>query len=279
MAIKVVTDSSCDLPDDLIRENDIEVVPLTITFPGDPRVYRDRVDISAREFWKRMFALKDLPKTSTPDPQAFVECFEKWLARGEEIIYVGLSSGLSSTVQTALLAREMVGSARIKIVDTLTASLGTGIQALKAVEYVKEGLSLEEVEKKVIEYRDSMETIFTLDTLENVVKGGRLSRAAGLIGTVIDLKPVFRGVEGKVEVFEKLRGRKKALNRLVELAGQLGKTARQRVVGLSHVDCLSEVERLAERIRELYQPEKIIISDMSATIGTYAGKGGILLHF
>lgn len=279
MAIKVITDSSSDLPEALAAANEIEIIPLTVSFAGDSRVYRDRVDITVHEFWNRMFTSKMLPKTSTPGPQAFVDTFEKWLQLKGEVIYVGLSSGLSSTFQTAQLALELVVSSHIKLVDTLTASLGTGIQALKAIEYVRLGLSLEEVAKRVAEYRDSMETIFTLDTLDNVVKGGRLSRIAGVVGGLVDFKPVFRGVNGKVEIYEKLRGRKRALKRLVELAGELGKTASHRVVGITHVDCLPEAQFLADQIRERYNPQEVLISEMSATIGTYAGKGGILLHF
>lgn len=279
MAIKVITDSASDLPEALVVANDIEVIPITVSFPGDPRIYRDRVDISTREFWNRMFTSSKLPKTATPGPLAFVDAFEKWLQQKGEVIYVGLSSGLSSTFQTAQLALEMVGSSRIKLVDSLSASLGTGIQVLKAVEYVKAGLGLEEVTARVENYRDSMETIFTLDTLENVVKGGRLPRIVGVVGGLVDFKPIFRGENGKVAIYEKLRGRKKALKRMVELAGTLGETAHKRVVGITHVDCLPEVEYLASRIGERYQPKEILISEMSAGVGTYAGRGGILLHF
>ncbi|MGE5454017.1 MAG: DegV family protein [Methylocystaceae bacterium] len=279
MAIKVITDSSCDLPESLVLAKDIAIIPLTVSFTGDPRVYRDQVDITTHEFWNRMFKSKFLPKTSTPDPQTFIDNFEKWLQLKGEVIYIGLSSGLSSTFQTAQLALQLVGSPQVKLVDSLSASLGTGIQVLKAIEYVGLGLSLEEVTARVIEYRDSMETIFTLDTLENVVKGGRLSRVAGVVGGIVDFKPIFRGINGKVELYEKLRGRKKALKRLVDLAGCMGKTARNRIVGITHVDCLTEVEYLANQIRERYNPQNILISEMGATIGTYAGRGGILLHF
>jgi len=173
----------------------------------------------------------------------------------------------------------MLGTDKIKIIDSLTASLGEGILAIRAAELARQGLPLDTVFDMLTNYRDNLKTVFTLDALENIVKGGRLTKFQGLVGNILDIKPLFHGVDGKVEVLEKLRGRRRALRRMLSLIGEMSKEVEKSIIGLSHMDCLEEVMELKREIERLYKPAGVLVADTGSTLGTYAGKGGIIMAF
>jgi len=281
VALKIITDTSCDLPDEELKKHNIEMIPLKVTF-DDGETYLDRIELSSAHFIKKMKSSKKLPKTAAPDPLTFIEYFEKGLREAGEVLFISLASTLSSTYQTAQLASNMLGEKKVKIFDSLTASLGTGIMAIKAANMSNMGLSSDTIIERLTRIRSSREVIFTLNTLENVVKGGRLSRIEGMAGTLFHIKPIFRGDHlGKIRVVEKVSGRKKATSRLVAMVGELaGESIKKRLIGISHVNCKDDAIRLGKEIEERYNPEnKIIIAEMSATIGTYAGEGGLMVNF
>ncbi|HWP96293.1 MAG TPA: DegV family protein [Syntrophomonadaceae bacterium] len=280
MDVRIITDTSCDLPEEELDKYKIEMIPLKITFE-DGETFLDRVEISPSLFVDKMTRSKTLPKTSAPDPDTFVSYFEKGLREAGQVLFVSLSSGLSSTYQTAVLARNMLGSQNICIFDSLTASLGTGIAAIKAAQMAALGLNVHTIVEQLSSIRKTREVMFTLDTLENVVKGGRLSRFQGLAGTVLNIKPILRGnSEGIPEIIDKVRGRKKAINRLASMLGEIpGPCTCERIIGISHVHCPEDAAKLARDIEDRYQPnEPIIIAEMGATIGTYAGTGGLMIN-
>ncbi len=280
MMVRVITDTSCDLPEAELDKYHIDMMPLKITFE-DGHTFLDRFEISPAMFIEKMQSSKSLPKTSAPDPAALVACFEKGLREAGQVLFVSLSSGLSSTYQTAMLASQMVGSDNIRVFDTLTASLGTGIAAINAACMAARGFSLGTIVEQLSNLRKNREVLFTLDTLENVVKGGRLSKLQGMAGNVLNIKPILRGNhQGVPEVVEKVRGRKKALNCLVNMLGELlGDTVQEKLIGISHVACPEDAAKLAGAITDKYHPKKeIIIAEMGATIGTYAGVGGLMVN-
>jgi DegV family protein with EDD domain len=256
------------------------MIPLKITFE-DGGTFLDRLEISPSQFVDKMIKSKTLPKTSAPDPDTFISYFNKGVKEAGQVLFISLSSGLSSTYQTAVLAREMIGSPNIYIFDSLTASLGTGIPAIKAARMAALGLDVNTIVEELTKIRKTREVLFTLDTLENVVKGGRLSRIQGMAGTVLNIKPILRGnIEGVPEITEKVRGRKKAIHRLVDIIGEIPElNVHEKIMGISHVCCPEDAEKLARDIEDKYQPkEKIIISEMGATIGIYAGAGGLMIN-
>lgn len=276
--IRVITDSGCDLPMEVLRENQIEMVPLKVTFE-DGKSYLDRVEITPGEFREKMYRSKELPKTAAPDPNTFMEVFRRALNEAGEAVCICISSGLSSTYQSATLARDMLETKKVRIIDSLSASLGEGVLAVRAAELARLGLPLDTAFNRLVDYRDNLKTVFTLDTLENVIKGGRLTKFQGLVGNILDIKPIFHGVEGKIEVLEKLRGRKRALRRLTALIGEMTRDVEECIIGLSHMDCLGEVTELKKEIEKIYSPARVIIAEMGSTLGTYAGKGGIIMAF
>lgn len=280
MALRIITDTSCDLPEEELQKYGIEMVPLKVTFDNGEN-YLDRFELTPKVFVEKMRKSKTLPKTAAPDPHTLIEYFERGLKEAGEVIFVSISSGLSSTYQAACLAKDMLGSNKIKIFDSLTASLGTGIMAVKAAQMGAKGINLENIISKLEEIRREREVIFTLDTLENVVKGGRLSRLEGLAADFLHIKPILRGNEkGVPEIVEKVRGRKRAIKRIVDMAEEIaGRAMSSKIIGVSHVNCLDEANILAEQIKNRFNPLNVIVSDMSATVGTYAGEGGLMINF
>jgi len=280
VAVRIITDTSCDLSQEELERYNIEMIPLKITF-DDGKTYLDRFEMSPSMFVDKMINSRVLPKTSTPDPQTFISYFKKGLKECGEVLFVSLSSGLSSTYQTALLARKTLGSENILVFDSLTASLGTGIAAIKAARMAASGLNIQAIFERLSFIRRTREVLFTLDTLENVVKGGRLNKFTGLAGDVLNIKPILRGNdEGIPVIVEKVRGRGKAIRRLVDMVGEISSPSiGDRLIGISHVRCPEEAAKLAREIEEKYRPkEPIIIAEMGATIGVYAGVGGLMIN-
>ncbi|MBP7332646.1 MAG: DegV domain-containing protein [Firmicutes bacterium ADurb.Bin373] len=276
--IKIITDSSCDLPQDLVDKYDIGVVSLHVTFDNN-ETFTERVTIEPEQFWKRMAESKELPKTSRPTPEAFAGAFSAALTNYGSVIYLGLSSALSGTFESAQLAAKSVPG-DIHLIDSLTGSLGLGILAVKAHDFIHSGFSAQTVVNKIIDYRDGMNTLFTMDSLENLIKGGRVGRLPGFIGTMLSIRPIGKaGDVGQIDVLEKVRGRAKSLQRIVQLVGEMGNKLQEKIVGISHVNCLQEALNIKKEIEEKYRPQSIIISKVGSTMGTYAGNGGLIVSF
>jgi DegV family protein with EDD domain len=278
MDIKIITDSSCDLPEDLVDKYGIGVVSLHVTFDND-ETFTERVTISPEQFWQRMADSRELPKTSRPTPEAFAAAFREALGNHASVVFIGLSSSLSGTFESAQLAAKSVPG-DIHLIDSLTGSLGLGILAVKAHEFIQSGVNVQAVVEKIIAYRNGMTTLFTMDSLENLIKGGRVGRLPGFIGTMLSIRPIGKaGDRGQIDVLEKVRGRAKSLQRIVQLVGEMGSNLQEKIVGISHVNCLQEALNLKKNIEEKYRPGKVIISKVGSTMGTYAGNGGLIVSF
>jgi DegV family protein with EDD domain len=278
MKIKIVTDSSCDLPEEILKQYDLEMVPLHVTFENN-ETFLDRVSITPEQFWKRLARDKELPKTSRPAPEAFAGVFKEALTHYTSVIYIGISSALSGTFESAQLAAKSVPG-DIHLIDSLTGSLGLGILTVKAHGFIHSGMNVQTAVQKIIAYRDGMNTIFTMDSLENLIKGGRVGKLPGFVGSVLDIKPIGKaGNIGQIDVIEKVRGRKKALRRLVQLIGEKGTNLHEKIIGISHLDCWDEILKLKEHIEQKFHPQQVILSGTGSTMGTYAGKGGIIISF
>ncbi len=278
MGIKIITDSSCDLPQDLVDKYDISVVSLHVTFDNN-ETFTERVTITPEQFWERMAESRELPKTSRPSPEAFAGAFREALANHASVVFIGLSSALSGTFESAQLAAKSV-SGDIHLIDSLTGSLGLGILAVKAHEFINSGVNVQAVVKKIIDYRDGMTTLFTMDSLENLIKGGRVGRLPGFIGTMLSIRPIGRaGDVGQIDVLEKVRGRARSLQRIVQLVGEMGSNLQEKIVGVSHVNCFQEALSLKKSIEENFHPKNVIISKVGSTMGTYAGNGGLIVSF
>jgi DegV family protein with EDD domain len=273
--LQIITDSSCDLPEELRRQYHIHVVPLTVAIDG--KEYDEGVDITPQEFQQKMFSASSLPKTSQPAPAVFARAFEE-MAENGPLLCLTISSKLSGTYQSACMAQDLT-SVPVTVFDSWAGSLGLGLQAIKAAEWAAQGMGVQEIVERLTVYRGEMNILVLLDTLENIVKGGRLSKFQGTVAQVLGIKVLLEGVEGSVELREKIRGKKKFLHRIVDIVGERRSDLTHTTFGITHVDNLADAEYLKASIVERYHPQDVIIHYMGSTMGTYAGKGGIIVSF
>ena len=273
--LQVVTDSSCDMPKELLERYGISVVALEVDIDGE--VFREGVDLTPREFYKKMARSAELPKTSQPSPAAFAEAFSERSARGP-VICITISSGLSGTYQSACLGRDLSG-ADVTVFDSLTGSLGLGLQVLRACDLAKARRTADEVVAQLTRYRDEMTTLILLNTLENIVKGGRLSKFQGSLSKVLDIRVLLRDREGAVVLLEKVHGHRKLLHRAVQTACGVWPDMSGRDVGITHFNNAVDAEALRQALSEQCHPRDFIVNDMGSTMATYAGEGGMIVSF
>jgi DegV family protein with EDD domain len=266
VSIRVVTDSSCDLPQSLVDALRIEIVPLTIRFGDEELVDRDELDTD--EFWHRLEHVKALPETAAPSAGAFEAKFRELLARGATgIVCINLSSHLSATMQAAQVAAAAVArDIPVQVIDSQSASMGLGNLCLTAARRAADGDSLESIVNEVVNRRDRTKLFATLDTLEFLKRGGRVGNARALLGTVLSIKPVIEVREGVVEEAGKVRTRSKALRLLAAKASE---------EKIEHLAVLHgnapDLDELLELLEPVFPRDDIITGVVGPVIGTHAG--------
>ncbi len=269
--IAIVTDSSADLPAEILRQKGITVVPLNVHFGEE--VYRDQVDITTETFMERLTHSAVLPKTSQPSPAAFEAIYSELAESYDGILSIHISAKLSGTVQSALLARtHLEGRVPVEVVDSKNASLGLGLQALRAAELAASGLSLSAIAAQLREETDRYHLIFFVDTLEYLQRGGRIGRAAALAGSILRLKPVLRIEEGQVVPHERTRTRARALATIEQFIRSMPRIERLAIVHSSSPD---DANRLAESLAPLTPNEAPLVATLGPAIATHSGPGAI----
>jgi len=278
--VKIITDSASDLPKEYIKKYNIEIVPLTVELEG--KIYKDGVDITTEKFNQLMIKSNQLPKTAHPSPETFKKVFLKYINDGYDILCLTISSKLSGTYQSAMIAKNNIKtSEKIFVFDTLAASSGEALQVIKASKLIQKGEKIKEVLRKLTEYRNRINILILLDTLENIVKGGRLTKIQGVIAKILNFKIILHNNEGAVEMLEKIRGKKRFFKKVLEIIDERMKKLNlsNLNVGITHVDNIEEAMMFKKIIEEKYNPKDIFVNHMGATIATYAGKGGIIISF
>lgn len=211
--IKIITDSTLDLPAELIREKNIEVLPLLINFGEES--YLDGVEITTKEMIDKINATGVLPTTAQVTPNRFEETFKKYLDEGYKIVALTLSSDMSGTYQSACIAKDMLESDDIVVIDSRNVTSGLGLLVLKAFQFRDKGLGIKEIEEEILKAIPKVKSSLNFESLENLVRGGRLSKTAGTIGSVLGLRLILEVKDGKMSVKDKVRGSKKALKKLI----------------------------------------------------------------
>lgn len=211
--IKIITDSTLDLPAELIREKNIEVLPLLINFGEES--YLDGVEITTKEMIDKINATGILPTTAQVTPNRFEETFKKYLDEGYKIVVLTLSSDMSGTYQSACIAKDMLESDDIVVIDSRNVTSGLGLLVLKACELRDKGLGIKEIEEEILKAIPKVKSSLNFESLENLVRGGRLSKTAGTTGSVLGLRLILEVKDGKMSVKDKVRGSKKALKKLI----------------------------------------------------------------
>lgn len=267
MAVRVVTDSACDLPDDLVAKLGIEVVPLSIRFGSEEFV--DRQDLSTEEFWRRLGESPVLPETSAPSAGAFEKVFRALADDGATgIVCINLSSKLSATMQAAQVAAKAVGdSCPVEVVDSLHVTMGLGNLCLAAARNAQDpNASLAAIVADVVDRRDRTKLYGTLDTLEFLKKGGRVGNARALLGSMLAIKPVVEVRDGVVEEAGKVRTRSKALRLLVDKV----KEEPLESLAVMHGQA-PDLDELLDMLDPLVPRSEIVVGQVGPVIGTHAG--------
>ena len=274
VGVRVVTDSACDLPPELVDKLGIEVVPLTIRF-GDEELV-DREELTADEFWARVTKADALPETAAPSAGAFEAKFRDLASAGADgIVCVNLSSRLSATMQAAQVAAKAVsGDCPVEVIDSLTVSLGLGRLALTAAERAEDGADLETVVREVTQARDRTRLFGSLGTLEFLKRGGRIGNARALLGTVLAIKPVIEVRNGVVEEAGRVRTRSKALRLLADKVREQPVTA----VTLLHGQA-TDVDELLDLLEPTVSRDDVVVGVVGPVIGTHTGPGVIGVSF
>lgn len=282
MNVKILADSACDLAKDHYDEYGIEMVPLNVHL--DDKAYADAVEIDPKTIYDAMRNGK-APKTSQPAPEAFKDLFTACAEKNEPLVYIGFSSGLSGTFQSAKIMEDQIKSeypdAPLYLIDSKCASLGYGLVVLHAAKMAKAGATAEEIVEAAEHQAQHMEHVFTVDDLEYLYRGGRVSKTSAFVGGLLKIKPILQVDDGKLVPIEKIRGSKKVLSRMVELMEERGKDFENQVIAISHGDDLERAEKLASMIQEKFgiKRENIIIEMVGAVIGAHSGPGTLALFF
>jgi DegV family protein with EDD domain len=272
-AVKIVTDSAADIPAEIAGELGITVVPLLVHM--NDSTYRDGVDISGEEFYRQLGSSRSVTTTSLPTLASFEEAYRRLTADGHEIVSLHMSSRLSGTYNAALMASTADGvpDDLVSAVDTRTISMAQGWVAIRAAESARDGKSRQEIEELAEALSGKAHIFGLLDTLEYVVRSGRVGRLPGTVGTMLNIKPILTTrPSGEAAIIERIRTRGKAMERLVELIAELGPLD---ALAVLHAADEEGAAQLLEMLRPLNPPEPVIVTHIGAVLGTHIGPRGV----
>lgn len=267
MTVKVVTDSLSDITSDVADELGITVVPVYVRFGED--VYRDRVEITTEEFYRRLVSDAAFPSTTQPTPNDFLDTYNKLAKEADEILVINLSSKLSGTYQSALQAKSMFeGKSRIEVIDSQLVIMGLGLVIIAVAKAVQAGANLDEAAALVQRAVPKSHSVMFFDTLKYMAKGGRIGKASGLLGSLLSVKPVLTLKDGEVSPLTRVRSRAAGIDYLYNFVAGF---ASIEGLAVEHATTPDEANELVERLGSLFPKEQIYISTVSPVIGTYVG--------
>lgn len=270
MTVKIVVDSLCDIAGDMVDELGIKVVPVYVRFGEE--VYKDRVEISTEEFYRRLVSSDVLPTTTQPTPADFADVYTELAEETDEILVITLSNKLSGTYQSAMLAKDMVTEknkkCRIEVIDSLQVIMGFGLVVIAAVNAMKKGANLDEAMKVVRSAMGRVHLAMSLDTVKYLAKGGRIGKAQGMVGSLLSVKPILTLRDGEVAPLARVRTVKAGMDYLYNFAAGFSKIE---AMAVEHATTPDLLEEMVTRLSALYPAEKIYRANVSPVIGTYVG--------
>lgn len=278
--IRFIVDSTCDLPEDMMKEHGIIMVPLHVFLNG--RDYRDKVDITPDEVFDAM-RQGQVPKTSQVGPEDIDNIFQSCCDKGEDFIYLAFSSALSGTCQLAkVILADFVQKyphIRMQVIDSKAGSVAVGLMALQAVQMIEAGYNFDAVVKQIAFIADHIEHVFTIADIGWLVKGGRVNKLQGMLGSILEIKPILDVKNGFINVIKKARGSQKAIVMMVDTLMERIATFPGQMIGIAHSDNLPGVEKLKCLLTEKIGASTFIISKIGSVLGSHIGIGGLGLFF
>ena len=277
MNFNIITDSTSDITQVDVREKNIQVVPLRILFEDGE--YHDGVNITTEEFYTKLETAKVLPQTSQPSPEDFVKIFESAKNKNESILVITLSSSLSGTYQSATIAKDICEYEKVYLVDSQTVTLGLKILVDYAISLRNNGKSIEETFEILEKEKQNIRIFAAVDTLEYLKKGGRLSSAAALAGTLLNLKPIVKVQDGLVSMAAKARGTNNSYSKIKALVEEVGGIDETRPYTLGYTGSSTNLNQFVSFIDKTYNLKDCPISAIGSTVGVHAGPGACGLAF
>lgn len=269
--VAVVTDSTADLPREMIEQYDIHVVPLTVHIDGE--VFEDRVTITPAEFMRRLTETSDFPTTSQPSAGQFQAVYNRLADEYEAIVSIHISSRLSGTYQSALMARDTInGRLPVSVIDSRSASMGLGFPVLRAARLAKAGYGLATIDRATRRAIEATHAVFLVDTLEYLRRGGRIGRAAEIVGSILQLKPILRLEEGVVVPFARTRTRPKATAGLIDLVRDFPRIDQLAILSTSGTDGAG---RLADALADRCPRDRMVFAEFSPVLAAHLGPGSL----
>lgn len=283
MSFSIFTDTSANLPTPLTRKKEIGVIPFSYFVEGEEFSCLDTEAFAGANYYDKLRARAKIT-TSQINPQRYAEYLAPALQAGRDVLYIGMSSGISGSYQSACIAAEQLREAfperEIRTVDTLGASLGEGLVVLKAAELRDAGLSLDNTVSAALKMSKCMYQVFLVDDLFHLKANGRLSNAASIVGTVLQIKPILKGNEaGQIVCIGKERGRRKAIRALADRYRDYVRDAGTQTVGIAHADCAEDAEYLSGLLREAARPKSVLNVLYEPVTGSHVGAGTLALFF
>ena len=278
MDFKIIVDSCCDLTQELRERFNISTAPLSIDV--EDKHFIDDQNLDRKELLTAMRNSSEAPKTASPGPGPFLDLYRKH----DNIFVVTLSKELSATYQNAVLAKDLLQEEAedkfVKVFNSYSASAGETMIAYKLGELIESGLNREEIIEETEKYVEQMQTLFVLDSLDNLIKAGRMGKLKGKIASFFNIKPVLGATpEGTITLVDKARGSKKALKKLIDKIGEKGEKLEEKVLGIAHCSALEKAEYIKKQAAEKYNFREIIIVETAGISTVYANEGGIVLAF
>ena len=268
---KIVTDSTSDLPPSFLQQHDVHVIPLNITI--DQTSYTDQLDITSDEFLKRLEAGADT-KTSQPAIGQFIETYDNLGADGSKIISIHMTSQLSGTYQTAVQASHMSDS-DVTVVDSQSISFGLGYQIKHLIEWTRQGLTVDEILKKIRHLQDNTKLFVVIGQLSQLIKGGRISKTKGLIGNMIKIKPIGTLIDGRLEMIHNSRTQKSVIQFLKKEVHQFIEGHQLKSVGIAHANIIEFVDKIKAQFKEEFQFDDFDVNTTTPVISNHTGQGAI----
>lgn len=272
--VKVITDSTADLPVAITEKYDIEVLPLLVNIDGN--TYFDGVDINLLGLLDKMDNSDEFPSTSQVNPQRFFECYKRYIDEGFDIISIHISSKMSGVYQSASLAKDMLGVDNIMIIDSENVTSGLGLMVLKACELRDKGKTIKEIYDAITELKPHIRSVLVFESLENLVKGGRLPKTVGVIGNILGIKLIMTIEDGEIKLKDKVRGSKKAVKYLLDKVEEIGMKPDENIV-LLHVENRDILPILRENL--VKTNNKFFLFEVGCVVGVHAGRGACGIFF
>lgn len=283
MSYAIVTDSTANLSAKQLEENNVIAIPFPYFLNNQEYKYQDLESFDAKQYYD---AIRSGAKVTTSqiNPQGYIDIMQSILESGEDILFIGIASGISGAYASAEMARKQLledfPERRIELIDSKGAGLGEGLLVLKAAKCRLNGMELQETAERMRLVRERIYQVFIVDDLAHLRRTGRLSNVSAIIGSVLGIKPLLKGNEnGKIVAFEKIRGRKKAIKALAEKYFTLAQNPTHQTIGISHADCEEDAKYLASLLQEKLAPKEIILAKHEPATGSHIGPSALALFF